>query len=321
MRVYISGKVSGLPRREVARKFGMAAYEIALGDNTPVNPLDNGLKPERPWLLHMVVDIAMLARCDAICMLPDWRHSRGARIEHRIARLLRLRIFEPNNFKTMDEQKTTVQMTAEEAAQYAAFKAAQEKKAAAEQAKKDRETYAEMVDEEVASALPLLTGLSGEIANVKAKVLDNFNAALKMKSDVLKRTKDDQRSHTFTHSDGLQRITIGRHCCDGWKDTVNDGVAIVKEACLALIKDDTTRALVNQIMRLLARDTAGNLKANKALQLRKLANDLNNERLNEGITIIEESYIPSFSKTFIYAEVKDEKTGAWKSIPLGMTEA
>lgn len=220
-----------------------------------------------------------------------------------------------------NHETTTVQMTAEEAARYAEFKAAEEKKAAAERAKKDRETYAKMVDEEVAATLPVLAGLSAEIAGVKTKVLENFNAALKMKSEVLKRTKDDQKSHTFTHSEGWGRVTIGRHCCDGWKDTVNDGVAIVKEACLALIKDDTTRALVNQMMRLLARDTAGNLKANKALQLRKLANELNNERLNEGITIIEESYIPSFSKTFIYAEVKDEKTGAWKSIPLGMTEA
>ena len=74
-------------------------------------------------------------------------------------------------------------------------------------------------------------------------------------------------------------------------------------------------------MRLVARDSAGNLKASKALQLRKLANDLNNDRLNEGITIIEEAYIPSFSKTYIYAEVRDEKTGAWKQIPLSMTES
>ena len=75
------------------------------------------------------------------------------------------------------------------------------------------------------------------------------------------------------------------------------------------------------MMRLLARDAAGNLKASKALQLRKLANELNNERLNEGITIIEEAYIPTLTKSFIYAEYKDEKTGAWKSVPLGMTEA
>lgn len=221
----------------------------------------------------------------------------------------------------MNNETKTVQMTAEEAAQYEAFKAAQTKKAEAEQAKKDREVYGRLVDEEIDRALPMLQELSGSISATKRTVEENFRQILDMKADVLKRTKDGQKSHTFTNSEGTKRITIGRRCCDGWKDTVNDGIAIVTEACLALIKDDTTRALVNQIMRLVSRDAAGNLKATKALQLRKLANDLNNERLNEGITIIEEAYIPSFTRTFIYAEFKDEKTGAWKSVPLGMTEA
>lgn len=221
----------------------------------------------------------------------------------------------------MNNETKTVQMTAEEVAQYEAFKAAQAKKAEAEQAKKDREVYGRLVDEEIDRALPMLQELSGSISATKRTVEENFRQILDMKADVLKRTKDGQKSHTFTNSEGTKRITIGRRCCDGWKDTVNDGIAIVTEACLALIKDDTTRALVNQIMRLVSRDAAGNLKATKALQLRKLANDLNNERLNEGITIIEEAYIPSFTRTFIYAEFKDEKTGAWKSVPLGMTEA
>lgn len=221
----------------------------------------------------------------------------------------------------MNNETKTVQMTAEEAAQYEAFKAAQAKKAETEQAKKDREVYSRLVDEEIDRALPMLQELSGSISATKRSVEENFRQILDMKADVLKRTKDGQKSHTFTNSEGTKRITIGRRCCDGWKDTVNDGIAIVTEACLALIKDDTTRALVNQIMRLVSRDAAGNLKATKALQLRKLANDLNNERLNEGITIIEEAYIPSFTRTFIYAEFKDEKTGAWKSVPLGMTEA
>lgn len=220
----------------------------------------------------------------------------------------------------INETKTVI-MTVEEQAQFAAFKEEQAKKAAAERAKRDRDTYSQMVDNEVFSAIPILQELSADITAVKQTVLENFSTVLQMKGEVLKRVKDDQRSHTFTTSDGKARIIIGRHACDGWKDTVNDGIAIVKEACLALIKDDTTRALVNQIMRLVARDSAGNLKASKTLQLRRLATELNNERLNEGITIIEEAYIPSFSKKYIYAEVRDDKTGAWEQIPLGMTEA
>lgn len=219
------------------------------------------------------------------------------------------------------EEKQTVEMTAQEAVEFEKFKAANAKKEAVERAKRERETYSQMVDDEVAAALPILQELSADISSVKCKVLENFESILTMKAEVLNRVKDDQRSHTFTHSDGTRRITIGRRLSDGWKHTVNDGVAIVRDACLELVKDDVTRALVDQMMRLLARDAAGNLKASKALQLRKLANDLNNERLLEGVTIIEEAYIPTLSKTFISAEAKDAKTGEWRSIPLGMTEA
>jgi hypothetical protein len=219
-----------------------------------------------------------------------------------------------------DNEVKTVQMTAEEAAQYEAFKAEQEKKAAAEKAKKDREIYSQLVDEEIEQAIPMLQELSGDIRTVKEKVIDNFRQILDMKAGVLKRVKDGQKSHTFTNSDGNKRITIGRCVVDGWRDTVEDGIAIVKDSVIGLIKDDETKALVNQIMRLIARDQAGNLKANKVLQLDKLAAELNNDRLNEGIAIIKEAHIPNFSKTYIRAEFQDEN-GVWRYIPLGMTEA
>ena len=219
-----------------------------------------------------------------------------------------------------DNEVKTVQMTAEEAARYEAFKAEQERKAAADRAKKDREIYSQMVDEEVEQAIPILRELSGDIRSVKERVIDNFRQILEMKADVFKRTKDGQKSHTFTNSTGDKRITIGRCVVDGWRDTVEDGIAIVKDAVIGLIKDDETKALVNQIVRLIARDQDGNLKANKVLQLDKLAEELNNERLNEGIAIIKEAYIPNFSKTYIRAEWKDDN-GIWRYIPLGMTEA
>ena len=181
--------------------------------------------------------------------------------------------------------------------------------------------YDELVDNAVEEAFPRLKNVSDNLAMTKKTVLSTFQAILEMKKEVLQLTKDRQRSHTFTHSSGKLRITIGAHKCDGWKDTVTDGVQMVKEACMDLIKDDTTRALVNQIMALMSPDKDGNLKAAKALQLRNLADELHNDRISEGVQIIEEAYIPSLSKTYIYGEVKDEQTGAWKSIPLGMTEA
>lgn len=220
-----------------------------------------------------------------------------------------------------ETKKTTVEMTDEQLARFRAFEEAEAKKAADQKKKEDRMAYDELVDQAIEEAFPRLQNVSDSLRMTKKTVQGAFAAILEMKRDVLQLTKEKQRSHTWTHSNGKLRITIGSHKCDGWKDTVTDGVQMVKDACMDLIKDDTTRALVNQIMALMSPDKEGNLKAAKALQLRKLADELHNDRISEGVQIIEEAYIPFLSKTYIYGEVKDEQTGAWKSIPLGMTEA
>jgi Protein of unknown function (DUF3164). len=220
----------------------------------------------------------------------------------------------------MEEIKQKVEMSAEELAEFERYKEEKVRREGKARAKENWEVYARMVDEEIARSIPELQQISGKIREAKERVLDNFKALLEMKGDVLGKIKDGQKSHTFTNSEGDMRITIGRCYTDGWRDTVDDGIAMVKEAVLALVKDPATKALVDQILRLLSRDKEGNLKANKVLQLDRLAADLNNERLNEGITIIKEAHLPTLTKTYIRAEYKDDD-GGWHYIPLGMTEA
>ena len=86
-RCYNSGKIGGLPYEEVRKKFARANNEIRNMGMIPVSPLSNGLKPSRPWLLHMAADLCIMAGCRHIFMQDDWRNSRGARIEYRTARL------------------------------------------------------------------------------------------------------------------------------------------------------------------------------------------------------------------------------------------
>ena len=85
-------------------------------------------------------------------------------------------------------------------------------------------------------------------------------------------------------------------------------------------QDDRSRLLVDAIMKLLSRDTKGNLKASRVMQLRKLAAESGNAELIDGVEIIEKAYRPQVSKTFVRAEYRDEY-GKWVSVPLGMTEA
>lgn len=209
-------------------------------------------------------------------------------------------------------------MTAEERKRYEAWKAEDEKKQAAAERKRQREEYATMVDDEINTAIPQLRELSEAIRTVKDTVFGNFDAILKMKAEILGLTKDDQRSHTFTNSDSTLRITLGVNCIDGYRDTVEDGIAMVKAYIESLATDDKSKVLVSAVLRLLSRDGQGNLKASRVLQLRKMAEESGDERFIEGVRIIEESYQPTVTKRYIRAEYKDSKNG-WRYIPLDMT--
>ena len=217
----------------------------------------------------------------------------------------------------MEQQE--VLMTAEEREQFELFKIEQAKKKAAEKRKANREAYAKLVDDEIDSVLPELQELSERIRVVKGSVYSSFIEVLKMKSEVMGLTQEGQRSHTFTNSRGDRRITLGTHTIDGYRDTVEDGIAMVQEYIQSLAQDENSRTLVKAVLRLLSRDQAGNLKASRVLQLRRMAEESGNERFIEGVKIIEESYQPSLTKQYIRAEYKDEK-GQWKIVPLSVTD-
>ena len=101
---------------------------------------------------------------------------------------------------------------------------------------------------------------------------------------------------------------------------MEDGIAMVKQYIESLATDEKTKSLVSAIMRLLSRDGMGNLKASRVLQLRKMAEESNDDKFMEGVKIIEEAYQPTMTRQFIRAEYKDKK-GQWHIIPLSVTDA
>ncbi|MBO4525017.1 MAG: DUF3164 family protein [Bacteroidales bacterium] len=221
-------------------------------------------------------------------------------------------------------EKTTVKMSAEELAEYEAFKAEREKKAAEERRKQQRLDYTKMVDDELAAAIPELQGLSEEIKIVKARVFDNFKTIIDLKGEMFRDKKGQEMgfaSHTFTSSDGSMRLKLGQYLNDNYLDTAEDGVAMINEYIAGLATDEKTQALVNMVLKLLAKDSKGTLKAQRILQLRKIAEESGAEKFIEGVRIIEEAYSPIPTRTFLQAAIKDPKTGGWKQIPLGMTES
>lgn len=214
----------------------------------------------------------------------------------------------------------TITINADELAEYEAFKAAKAAQQAREERKKNLATFNTMIDEQVKDTIPELIDISEQLSTLKTTIFGNFKTLLDMKKDVMKLTKDGQRGHTFTTSDGKMRIELGFYVLDNYKDTVNDGIALIKEYISGLAKDEETQSLVDMVLRLLSKDQKGNLKASRVLQLRQMADRIEDERFKEGVEIIMDSYAPIQSKQFVRAWQREDKNGEWVPIPLSITE-
>lgn len=92
MKVYISGKVTGLPTGEVFTKFGQAEYWLRQQGHETVNPL-RLCSTGWSWKKCMRVCLTEMLKCDAICMLHDWAKSQGAQMEYYNAQMLGMRVF------------------------------------------------------------------------------------------------------------------------------------------------------------------------------------------------------------------------------------
>lgn len=225
----------------------------------------------------------------------------------------------------MEEIKqTTVTMTDAEMAQFRAFQEAQKAEEAKAQAKQMRDDYREMVDDAIESMMSGLRTMSECLTNHKKKVFEEFSAILEMKAEMFKMEKGEDlnnQSHTFTNSKSTMRIVLGNYVTDGYLDTADEGIVKVQNYIQSLASDEKSQALVKMVMKLLAKDAKGTLKASRIIQLRRMAEESGSAEFIEGVKIIEEAYQPQTSRTYLKAYVKDEKTNAWVQLPLGMTEA
>lgn len=83
---YNSGKISGLPYLVTYNNFLTADKQIESRGYQPVNPMkEQWVRPEAPWLVHMIVDVWKMLWCKAVYFQKNWIDSRGARIEFYIA--------------------------------------------------------------------------------------------------------------------------------------------------------------------------------------------------------------------------------------------
>ena len=105
--IYIAGPMSGRPNLNFPA-FHAKAAELRAAGYVVINPAEiNGgdaeialaksMTPEEylaHWRRCMRKDIAALCECDGIAMLDGWTQSRGALLEHHVAKSLGLIVFE-----------------------------------------------------------------------------------------------------------------------------------------------------------------------------------------------------------------------------------
>lgn len=218
------------------------------------------------------------------------------------------------------EEIKKVEMTAAEAEEFAAWKAKEAERKAKEAKEAGLKSYREMADSAIKTFVHRFEKTSRNIKRDKSDALDEFQTIIKLKRELLGFVNGDkQRSHVFTHSDGDMRITIGVNSVDNYHDTVNEGIEMVVDYINSLANDDNARHLRDMLMSFLSRDKRGNLSSSKVLELSKYAKESGNKTFLDGVKLIEQSYIPSSSSTFIKAEKKNDK-GMWVNIPLNVTE-
>ena len=181
----------------------------------------------------------------------------------------------------------------------------------------ERESYKELVDSTVKSAVKKLQALSNEMMQVKQEVFRDFAELIATKNELFS-VKVNRQSDSFTTSDGTMNITLGNRTNEGWDDTVEAGIEKVKEYMSSLATNEETAMLIETIMGLQSKDRKGTLKANKVLELERLAVKSQDAKFLEGIKIIKDAYRPVPTCQFISVRIKD-KEGKEQQLPLSLS--
>jgi len=87
--IYIAGKVTGDP--DYKKKFIKAEDALYDAGYEPFNPAAS-ISCNEEWQNAMKKAIRLMMSCDGVALLPDWKKSKGAKIEAKIAKMIDLPI-------------------------------------------------------------------------------------------------------------------------------------------------------------------------------------------------------------------------------------
>lgn len=207
-------------------------------------------------------------------------------------------------------------MTAAERAQLKAQLEAEER-AEIQKRQESIDAYKQSVDEFCKDVFARMQKVSELMRAEKERTFSAANILIEMKEQLYK-TKQDRHSNQFTTSDGKYTVALGYRTNDGWDDTVDVGIAKVKEYLRSLAATEDGAKAVDIILKLLAKDKKGNLKASAMIQLEQEATKIGDATFIEGVQIIRDAYRPVDTCQFISVSYKDDN-GVKHTLPLSLS--
>lgn len=100
-KIYISGPMTGIDRLNWPL-FNRTAVRLRNMRWEVVNPVEVNNDPNAPWLHCIAADLLAMEGCTAICMLPGWENSFGAKIEHLAAQKMGLNIYKAEDLVELE---------------------------------------------------------------------------------------------------------------------------------------------------------------------------------------------------------------------------
>lgn len=91
MKIYIAGPMSGIEEFNYPA-FHAAAKHLRAAGHEVINPAEVCPELGMPWDFYMRKDIAAMLECEAVYLLHGWSASKGACLEHHIARTLDMHV-------------------------------------------------------------------------------------------------------------------------------------------------------------------------------------------------------------------------------------
>jgi hypothetical protein len=97
MKIYLSGKITGLDKEVYTRQFERAETFYRTSGFDVINPVKIGeevlkINPKAEWQDFMIRDLEALKTCTHIALLEGWEESKGAKMEKAEAEKMGLEI-------------------------------------------------------------------------------------------------------------------------------------------------------------------------------------------------------------------------------------